>query len=848
MENLFKSCIDSVEYNDNEFERNIRITGWCFSGAGKASNILILVNGNLVNPEIIHINRPDVLGLYHIRGSFEKIGFVVKVPLDNISSVKKLEIIAESEGKEERIYKLTHNELRKYHNRQSFHYSIDDIRNNHGQIIVSGFVYVPTMEKVDIDVLDQEKKETKYTYVPVRRKDVVELYQLNSEDCLIGFQAIFTITDTSKAYFIRFRYKGEEKIIPIIEGKNVLTLTRSYIQSMTPKRIFNAFNYLKNEGFSNFVERLKKGPTNLDDPNGPMSYDKYHEWFQQMKPSEEELEEQKEHQFAYFPTISLIVATFNTNLKYLKEMIESVTSQTYENWELCIADGSTNDQVEEYILKNYSEEKKIKYKRLNKNLGISDNMNEALALSTGEYVGFYDHDDLLTPDALYEVVKVIQDKTIKFVYSDEDKLLSELNVYTDPRFKPDFNLTLLRTQNYICHFLVVKKELFEKIGRFNDEYDGAQDFDFVLRASEVLDPSEIYHIPKVLYHWRMHKASTASNPESKMYAFTAGKRALEDYLKRQGLEAKVEMGKSLGIYDVHYKVIGQPLVSIIIPNKDHIDDLSRAIESIQKKSTYTNLEFIIVENNSTEKETFEYYEKLQNKWENVKVVYWKDEFNYSAINNYGVSFSKGEYILLLNNDTEMINPKSIEDMLGYCQLKEVGIVGAKLLYPDDTIQHAGVIVGLGGIANHAFVNLDKKNGGYFNMAFTASDVSAVTGACLMIKRSIFEEVDGLDPAFKVAFNDIDLCMKTREKNYLVVYDPHALFYHFESKSRGIEDTPEKIERFNGEIELFENKWSQIFISGDPYYNPNFSLRFPGGYYLKSPDEFYAEKKHKESAE
>ncbi|MCI9040886.1 glycosyltransferase family 2 protein [Dubosiella newyorkensis] len=841
MSNIFKSCIDSIEYNDNQFEKNIRLTGWCFFDEGKVAELSILVNKEPIDFEITSIHRPDVLGLYQFHDSFEKIGFVITVPLEHIQFLKKVDVIAHSKNTSETIYSLSHNLLHKYHNRQVFHYSIDDIKNNHGQIVVSGFVYVPTLEHVTIELLNKAGRSVEYTYVPVRRSDVVELYQLDSNDKLIGFQVIFTSVDPKEAYSLKFIYQNDELIIPIIESKSVFSLAKSYIRAANPKRIQNAFNYLTREGFDRFLERLKKGPSQLSDPNGPLSYDEYHEWFNTMAPTSKVLESQKKYHFEFAPKISLIVATYNTDPSFLKAMIDSVINQTYSNWELCIADGSSNNQVEEYIRSHYDDQR-IKFKRLHSNLGIAGNMNAALELCTGEYIAFFDHDDLLTPDALFENVKVLQNKNVKFVYSDEDKLISEIGIYKDPRFKPDFNLTLLRTQNYICHFLVVSKSLISRIGAFKSEYDGAQDYDFVLRASEVLKPKEIYHIPKILYHWRMHQASTAANPESKLYAFTAGKRALEDHLMRLRLQATVEMGKSLGIYNVHYEIVGNPLVSIIIPNKDHIDDLDRAIESIQEKSSYRNFEMIIVENNSTDESAFDYYKEIENKYPNVKVVYWKDEFNYSAINNFGFEFSKGDYILLLNNDTEMIEPNSLKSMLGYCQLDEVGAVGAKLLYPDDTIQHAGVIMGLGGIANHAFVNLNRENGGYFNMAFTASEVSAVTAACMMIKRSVFEEVGKLDTDFKVAFNDIDLCMKIRKKNYSIIFDPHALFYHFESKSRGLEDTPEKIERFNGEIERFETKWKDILKNGDPYYNPNFSLRYPGGYYLKSPDEFYANRK------
>ena len=337
--------------------------------------------------------------------------------------------------------------------------------------------------------------------------------------------------------------------------------------------------------------------------------------------------------------------------------------------------------------------------------------------------------------------------------------------------------------------------------------------------------AKIVHIPKVLYHWRCHQGSTASNPESKMYAFEAGSRAVMAHYERVGIPAEsVEKGVDYGIYHTHFKIQGEPLVSVIIPNKDHSQDLDTCIRSLMERSTYQNLEFIVVENNSTSPETFAYYKKLQEAHSNVKVVTWKEGFNYSAINNFGASFASGEYLLLLNNDTELLEPDSIKEMLGFCQREDVGIVGARLLYADDTIQHAGVVVGFGGIAGHTFIGLHKAENSYFHRAMCAQDYSAVTAACLMTKKSVFETVGGLSTELAVAFNDIDYCMKVRALGKLVVYAPYACLYHYESKSRGLEDTPEKVARFNREVAMFHKKWPEILEQGDPYYNPNLTLR------------------------
>ena len=479
----------------------------------------------------------------------------------------------------------------------------------------------------------------------------------------------------------------------------------------------------------------------------------------------------------------------------------------------------------ERVLEQYAKkDSRFKYVILGENKGISGNTNAAMDMATGDYIVLADHDDKLTPNALYECAKLLQEHPgCDCFYSDEDKLDMDGGALFDPHFKPDFNIDLLCSVNYICHLFVVSHDLAAQVGGFRQEYDGAQDYDFIFRCTE--KAKEIRHIPKVLYHWRCHKDSTASNPESKLYAFDAGARAIMDHYKRVGIEAeRVEKGVDYGIYHSVYKIQGEPLVSIIIPNKDHHTDLDLCLRAIETRATYRNVEFIIVENNSTEKETFEYYEKIQKEFSNVHVVTWEREFNYSAINNFGVTFAKGEYLLFLNNDTELIAENFIEEMLGLCQREDVGAVGARLLYQDDTIQHAGVVVGFGGIAGHTFIGLHKAENSYFHRAMSTQDYSAVTAACLMTKKALFDEVGGFTEKLAVAFNDIDYCMKVRASNHLVVYNPYALLYHYESKSRGLEDTPEKVARFNREIKIFSERWPEILKDGDPYYNPNLTLR------------------------
>ena len=546
----------------------------------------------------------------------------------------------------------------------------------------------------------------------------------------------------------------------------------------------------------------------------------YEEWYKNHKPTMEELQRQRDTEFEYEPLISILVPVYNTPEEFLKQMIQSVRKQTYGNWELCIANANpTNETVAEILRISSTKDTRIKVKDVSENEGIAQNTNAALAVATGDYIGLLDHDDLLTPDALYEVVKAINENDRpQVLYSDEDKVTMDLSEHFQPHMKPDYNKDLLRSNNYITHFFVADRMLVEEVGGEDGEYNGAQDYDLILKCTE--RAKGIAHIPRILYHWRVHKASTADNPASKMYAFDAGKRAIEDHLKRCGEIGEVSHEKDLGFYRVKYQVQGSPLISIIIPNKDQVESLDKCLKSIEK-SSYKNYEIIIVENNSTEDATFVYYKKIES--DKIRIVYWSDEFNYSAINNFGVKHARGDYLLLLNNDVEVITTDWLEELTANCQRKDVGIVGARLYYPDDTIQHAGIVIGIGGVAGALFVGMPRMFTGYLHKAAIQQDLSAVTAACMMVKRSVYEELGGLEEELKVAFNDVDFCLRAREKGYLVVYDPNVELYHFESKSRGTEDSKEKIRRFQNEIEYMRSHWLELLKKGDPMYNPNLTL-------------------------
>ncbi len=554
---------------------------------------------------------------------------------------------------------------------------------------------------------------------------------------------------------------------------------------------------------------------------------RYQKWFAEHSATQEDLELQRKLTLPKQPKISILVPTWNTPEKYLREMIDSVQNQTYTNWELCIADasvaegGSRNEQVAA-ILKEYAaKDSRIRYVLLDSNLGISGNTNAAAKLACGDYVGLLDHDDILAPDALFEVAAAVNAGNPDVLYTDEDKINMEGTFHFDPNLKPDFAPDLLRSHNYITHFFVARRSLLEKIGYFRKEYDGAQDYDLILRATEQTD--HIVHIPKILYYWRNHPGSTSQNPESKLYAYDAGTRAIAASLERTGDKGTVTRLDLWGLNHVRYDTPSDPLISVIIPNKDHIDDLKLCIESMITRSTYRNFELVVVENNSTQPETFAFYEEICKKYPQVRVVRWEKEFNYSAINNFGAEHAKGDYLLLLNNDTELIEPDSLGEMLGICMRSEIGCVGAKLLFADDTVQHCGIILGPGGFAGHVFSGIKDTDYGFMMRAQMTGNWSAVTAACLMIRREVYEQVGGLTEDFKVALNDVDLCMKIRAANYRIVCTPFAKWHHFESKSRGYEDTPEKKARFEQEVKRFRDRWGDTVDAGDPYYNANLSV-------------------------
>ncbi len=567
-------------------------------------------------------------------------------------------------------------------------------------------------------------------------------------------------------------------------------------------------------------------------------------------PNEERRRREEETVFPHMVKFSILVPLYNTPKEYLTAMLDSVIAQTYQNWELCLADGSDvghadgsdvghadgSDGGHAYvgeICREYQKadrercggRERIIYQKLERNEGISGNTNRCLALATGEYIGLFDHDDILHPSVLYEYAKAINEQGADYLYCDETTFKNnDINKMLTMHFKPDYAIDNLRANNYICHFSVFHRHLLDGSELFRTKYDGSQDHDMILRLTD--KAKKVVHVPKLMYYWRSHAGSVASGIQAKTYAVDAAKGAVADHLRNHGYtHFKITSTRAFEtIFKISYQIIGNPKISIVIANKDHEPDLRRCITSIMEKSTYDNYEIIIVENNSETPEIQKYYEELREN-ERIKIITYQGVFNYSAVNNLGVKEAEGEYILLLNNDTQVITVNWMEELLMYAQREDVGAAGAKLYYGDKTIQHAGVVLGLGAhrTAGHSHYMQHRENLGYMGRLCYAQNVSAVTGACLMVSKELFEKAGGLDESFAISLNDVDFCIKLREMGYLNVFTPFAELYHYESVSRGLDDQGEKAARYNEESARFREKWKEVLEKGDPYYNPNFSL-------------------------
>ena len=737
----------------------------------------------------------------------EKKKITVELP-EGWENAHKLAVYAMENGQKNVWFRIPVRELKRKQKTPQFYLDQEVIDAKAGRIHLSGWTV--SRGPVKIALFDREKKKIPCRISRSARPDVAGMY----EECVVAADCGFTLdaSDLSgDAVYLVFAGKDGKNVYPISLKTPVI------LKNKVEKYARKGLSYWRAHGTEAFVSKTAGKLRSLKDR--PMEYEK---WFRLHAADKKELERERKEVFAYQPLISIVVPLYNTPEPFLQALIDSITAQTYGNFELCLADGSTDGKTAAFVERRYGSDPRIRLKRLEVNGGISENTNAAIRMATGEFLMFSDHDDFLEPNALYEMVKALnEDRSLDLIYTDEDLCDEKGEHYFSPRMKPDFNPDFLRSINYICHLVMVGRSLAEEAGLLRKQCDGAQDYDFLLRCIEKTD--RIHHIPKVLYHWRASETSTAGNQDSKNYAIEAGKKALTEHYARLGYEAEVEYTGIFILYKMRLKVKGEPLVTILIPNKDQVETLDTCLKSIYEKTDYPNFEIVIVENNSEKAETFAYYEKMKMEHENLHVVYYQGGFNYSAINNFGARHAKGEYLLLLNNDTEVISPFWIREMVGFCQRGDTGAVGAKLYYPDGLVQHCGVVVGIANFAGHVQNFHTSQDAGYFGRLKAVQDISAVTAACMLVKKSVFDAIGGFDESFVVSLNDVDLCLRIREAGKLIVQDPNVELYHYESKSRGYENTPEKKERFKEEILRFRRRWKTFLDQGDPYYSPNLSL-------------------------
>lgn len=769
------------------------------------------IDGQTAGVDAVAVNNKRSMICYSEKNVYFNCEYllIMKVPSD----FKKARIKIRFDGKyggAEAVYTVDGRNFR----RQQINISgsVDEVKYNGGTVCITGWC----ADSLPVDI--RLEGAGGYNVRRMFRSDVADYYQEDGLKEAAGFVIELPRENCPKKADVVMRTSGRATVKTVWLDREV-----RHKQYGIWRKIARGFEYCRQRGAAETLSRVRD---RLTGNNGAEKYRTidYSGWIKKHDASKSELDRQRKTRFDNEPVFSIIVPVYRPDKRFFTAMLESVKNQTYPHWELCLADGGGEGfLMRDCVGRVFDNDKRVKYQALSENTGISGNTNQALALASGDYIALLDHDDLLRPDALYECAKVINEaEGVDVIYTDEDKLDSETGKRFEPHFKPDFNPYLLRSCNYITHLFVFSKELSWRVGDFNSECDGAQDYDMILRCTE--KARSIKHIPKILYTWRCHENSTANNTGAKSYAYAAGVRALEGHYKRLGIKADVRKNRITGYYDTSYEMESKPFVSVIIPNKDHIDDLDKCLRSLIGRQSYDNYEIIIVENNSTDSKTFEYYKKLEREYGCVRVLYYEGDFNFSRINNFAVEQAKGEYLLFLNNDTEMLGTDCIKELVSVGLHPEVGAVGARLLYSDGTVQHAGVIIGLSGVAGHAFVGVPGENPGYSARAVIAQNYSAVTAACMLVRRSVFDEVNGFEEALRVSFNDVDFCLKIREKGYLIVYAPAAELYHYESKSRGMEDTPEKLERFNKEIDFMMKKWKKIYDEGDPNYNPNLTLK------------------------
>ena len=811
-----------------------RVSGWAFTRSGKKATISVTdEKGRAIPFEIRHLSIPAIALEYRkiIPDPGEEIGFVISISsLDELKKDhREIVVSALGDGLNRVIWRDSFDWIYMRTDFKKVYSHVDNWVVRGDTIWLNGWAFARSGD-CSVYVTDGSGRKVPMEIDRSRRMDLCNLEGLPF-DSQPGFQIRVKRSDVS----------GDRLELHIVSGDRQKTepinLASEPARGHSLKN-FNLFSfagqvirYARVNGVSGLARRALYGPQRKEMFN-------YDGWFRSVRADEAALGKQRKTVFEFMPKISICIPLYNTRPVFLRDVINSVQAQSYENWELCLADGSTSDETGKIVLEEFGGDQRILYNKLENNTGIAGNTNEALKMASGEFIMLVDHDDTIEPDALFEIVKKLnEDAETDIVYTDEDVMTEDGKKFRDPHFKPDFSPDYLMSLNYITHIFCARRSIIDKTGGFREDCDGAQDWDMILHCSEYA--RNIAHVSRILYHWRASENSTAQNPDSKMYAVESGRRAIQSHMERTGLDGELEYTLDFICFHPILHVKDRPKVSIIICSRDHVDLLSNCVDSILKESSYDNYEIVIVENGSTEKNTFNYYKKICSEDPRVRVVTYTEEgpFNYSKVNNFGASEADGEYLILLNNDTKVITGNWIEGMLGYCQREEVGAVGAKLYYEDQTVQHSGVVIGMGGFAGHVLTGLPATDPGYMMLNHATHDVSAVTAACMMTKRSVWNEVGGLTEDFRVALNDVDYCLKVRETGRLIVQNNAVELYHLESKSRGYEDTPERHERFKSEIRRFRSRWKRILDEGDPYYNPNLSLMY-NDYRIREPGEHF----------
>lgn len=786
--------IDSVKIFNLKEKKHIVINGWCIQkDTGEIPDIIVRVDKKIVEPDLIRIRRQDIVDLFKLGKDVARNGF--KIVYDTNSDVQELEINAVLNGQSKELEILAGADLKKHIIDSSIEYYLDnaELDRTAGRETLTGWAISYDNNAIKYQIVNGKNQDIDFDLRVVKRDDLISNSIIDEKDANCGFAITFNAKTNERYFLIIYTDESNVKINVDLVSNTALGKIKRFFNIFSPQTINRAFDYFRRNGFKAFIKRLNKG----------IIITSYDTWFKQHRVTDEELSLQREYHFAYSPKISIIVPTFNTPIEFLQEMIDSVRNQSYSNWELCIADGSSEGNPAIDVIKKCAEnDSRIKVIFLDKNYGISGNTNKALELVTGEYTGLFDHDDLLEPNLLYEIVQSLQENKHDIIYTDEDKLNNTTGLFIDPNFKPDYSPDLFLSHNYITHFFTVKTSIIKAIGGFRDEYNGSQDYDLMFRCIE--KSKSIHHIAKPLYHWRMHFASTAENPESKMYCYVAGQKAIQDHLDRIGVKAKVEMIPEFwGMYHTKYSIDGNPLVSAIITNVKKEAWLEKTLESLLKEQ-YQNLEVIIA--GKVKQNIINKYKKL-----NIKVI--PTSGSIVKDKNVCAKNAKGAYLFFLDASIKLINNDAIGEMLGIATRKEVGCVSGKISRKNKVLKHAGIILGYDNFYKNAFINENEETFGYMLRPRINCNYSAVTGDMVIVSASIFHEVGGYDESFVSTCADVDFCLEVRKKGYYNVYCAFAKAFDYTLQT--------KINTHDRKYFLEKNQ--ALIESGDPFYNANFLL-------------------------